>query len=140
MDWRARLRMSGERWRFLVAGAVTTLGSYAVYLGLLAVLAPLPAYVLAYLSGIVSAYALQSRWVFGGRWTWSGLALYPLVYAVQALLSFGLFALLVHRLQLPAALAPLVVVAIALPVTYVLGKRIVYHTSRPSPGHGDARP
>lgn len=138
--WRDRLRGQGERLRFLLAGAGTTLFSYAIYLGLLWWWRPMPAYVVAYVAGIVFAYALNSRWVFRGRWTWSGLLLYPLVYVVQAAISFVLFALLIGRLGVPAALAPLLVVIIALPATYFLGKRIVYHTSRPTPGPGDSRP
>ena len=138
--WRDRLRSHGERLRFVLAGAGTTLFSYAIYLGLLRWWTPMPAYAVAYLAGIVFAYAVNSRWVFRGRWTWSGLLLYPLVYAVQDAISFAVFAVLIAHLHVPAALAPLLVVIIALPATYLLGKRIVYHTSRPMQGPGDPRP
>jgi putative flippase GtrA len=121
---------SGEKLRFLIAGATTTAFSYLLYLLLLLWLAPMPAYVAAYVAGIVWAYSVNSLWVFGGRWTWAGLAAYPLVYAVQAVVSFSIFAVLIAKLHLPPAVAPLIAIAILLPINYVLGKRIIYHTSR----------
>ena len=86
----------------------------------------------AYAAGIVWAYSVNSVWVFRGRWTWIGLLSYPLVYAIQAVLSVSIFALLIGKLHLPPAIAPLAAIVILLPVNYVLGKRIVYHTSRPA--------
>jgi putative flippase GtrA len=130
---------SGEKLRFVIAGATTTAFSYLLYLLLLLWLAPMPAYIVAYIAGIVWAYSVNSLWVFDGRWTWTGLAAYPLVYAVQAVLSFSIFALLIGTLRLPPVVAPLIAIAILLPVNYVLGKRIIYHTSGQN-AKDDSRP
>ena len=59
---------------------------------------------------------------------------------MQAIGSFALFALLVGELRLSPALAPLVAIVIMLPVNYMLGKRIVYNTSRPANARDDRRP
>ena len=122
-----------EKARFLLAGASTTLFSYALYLGLLQVLAPTPAYVVAYVAGIAWAYAVNSIWVFGGQWTWRGLAAYPLVYAAQAVASIALFEILLRKLPIPVELVPLITIFAMLPVNYVLGRAVVRRTSPTRP-------
>jgi putative flippase GtrA len=119
-----------EALRFLLAGLSTTAFSYLLYLVLLRWLSPMTAYVIAYVAGIAWAYSVNSIWVFRGRWTWSGLAAYPLVYVLQAALSFAAFAFLVDVLSMQSVWAPLVIVALTLPINYVAGRWIVYHTSR----------
>lgn len=134
-------RVAGsEKFRFIVAGASTTMFSYLLYLLLLLWVRPMPAYAAAYVAGIVWAYSINSVWVFRGRWTWTGLLSYPLVYVVQAIGSFSIFALLVGKLHLSPILAPLIAIAIMLPINYVLGKRIVYNTSRPANARDDRHP
>lgn len=131
---RAMLRaaLADARIRYLIAGVSTTAFSYLLYLALLLAWPPLPAYAVAYVAGIVWAYSVNSVWVFRGRWRWRGLAAYPLVYLLQALLSFALFALLIERWGLDALWAPLVTVAVMLPVGYWAGRAIVYTTSSSS--------
>ncbi len=121
--------LASEKVRFLVAGVSTTLFSYALYLGLLQLLAPTPAYVLAYVAGIAWAYAVNSAWVFKGEWTWRGLAAYPLVYLAQAVVSIALFELLIRNFSLPAELVPMITIVAMLPVNYVLGRALVRRTS-----------
>lgn len=127
-----RAAIADARIRYLIAGGSTTAFSYLLYVVLLLAWTPLPAYALAYVAGIVWAYTVNSLWVFRGRWTWRGLAAYPLVYLLQALLSFALFAWLVERLGLHPLWAPLVTVVVMLPLGYWAGRAIVYTTSRPS--------
>lgn len=121
--------LRSEKVRFLVAGASTTAFSYAIYLLLLQLLQPTPAYGVAYVAGIIWAYAINSVWVFRGAWSWRGLAAYPLVYLVQAVLSIMVFEVFRRHLPLPVELLPLVLIAVMLPVTYLLGRAIVRRTS-----------
>ena len=132
--------MGNEKFRFLIAGATTTAFSYLLYLLLLLWIAPTPAYAVSYVAGIVWAYSVNSIWVFRGRWTWSGLAAYPLVYLVQAVVSFAVFSVLLQRFGLPAVAAPLVTIVLMLPINYALGRKIVRHTSRSAPSDQDRRP
>lgn len=124
----ARL-LASDKVRFLLAGASTTAFSYAVYFALLQLFAPKPAYAVAYVAGIGWSYVATARWVFGRRPTWRGLFAFPLVYAAQAVLSFGLFVLLIDWAGLHPLVAPLATVVLALPLTYVLGRAVVQRTS-----------
>lgn len=123
--------LANEGFRFLLAGAANTAASYALYLLLLGWLPPLPAYVAAYAAGIVLSYTLNALWVFRAGWTLRGLAAFPVVHAVQAILSIALFHLLVTRMGVPHQFAPLLVVAVTIPVTFLLARRVVRR--RPSP-------
>jgi len=126
---RLALFLRSDKFRFLAAGVSTTAFSYLLYLALLLWLRPSPAYAVAYIAGVVWAYSVNSIWVFKGRWTWTGLATYPLVYAAQALCSFAIFVLLLGKFHLPAPVAPLVTIVLMLPINYILGREIVRRTS-----------
>jgi len=128
----ARL-LAHDKVRFVLAGGSTTAFSYLLYWGLLQVLTPKPAYALAYVAGIGWSYIVTSAWVFRRAPTWRGLAAFPLVYAVQAAVSFGVFVLLIDLAGLPPLLAPLATVILAMPLTYLLGRAVVNRTSPPAP-------
>lgn len=125
----ARRVLLNEKARFLLAGASTTAFSYLLYLLLLLWWLPMYAYATSYVAGVAWSYSINSIWVFNGRWTWRGLAAYPIVYIVQGLLSLALFSLLVDLLKLPPTVAPLLVIVAMLPVTFMLGRRVVAATS-----------
>jgi putative flippase GtrA len=129
-----------EKVRFVVAGITTTIFSYLLYLLLLLWLRPVPAYVVAYVAGIGWGYSVNSVWVFRRGWTWAGLVSYPLVYLIQAIVSFAVFSVLLDTLYFPPVVAPLILIVIMLPINYVLGKWIVYHTSRPANASVDKGP
>lgn len=134
------VRMLGrEGLRFLLAGAANTAATYALYLLLLVWLTPIVAYVTSYVAGIALSYTLNALWVFGVRWTLRGLATFPLVHAVQAAMSIALFHLMVQRLDVPAAYAPLLVVALTVPVTFLLARRVIGRP-RSSPARTDRSP
>ena len=118
--------MLAEKLRFLVAGGSTTLFSYALYAALLFLgMAPMPSYVIAYLAGILWSYLVNSLWVFKSPMTLSRFFKFPVVYVVQAAASFALFHLLHNVLHVHALIAPVLVTALLIPVTYILSKRIL---------------
>lgn len=121
--------LGSDKSRFVIAGASTTAVSYLVYLLLLLAFQAKLAYGLAYALGILWSYWINSTWVFRRKPTWTGLLSFPLVYVVQALASFGLFALLVDRLSMSKVLAPLLIVVLMLPVTFLLGRLVIDRTS-----------
>lgn len=124
---------SHDKVRFILAGASTTAVSYLLYvLLLLLYMDAKPAYALSYALGIVWSYSVNTVWVFHRTWTWRGLLSFPLVYVVQAGLSFLLFALLIDRWSLPELVAPLVIIVLMLPLTYVLGRAVIHRTSPPA--------
>jgi hypothetical protein len=58
--------------------------------------------------------------VFKTRISWKGFFAFPLVYLVQYLLSAVLLSVLVERSGVPKSVAPLVVIALTIPITFVL--------------------
>jgi putative flippase GtrA len=106
-----------------------------VYLLLLQVWPYWISYTIAFASGIVLAYMLNRYFVFrtsGGRY---GPVLVLLIYLGQFVLGLGLVSAWVQWLGGPAALAPLFSVALSLPLTFVLNRRVFRHlpsTSAPS--------
>jgi putative flippase GtrA len=116
---------SGEIARFLLGGASTTLVSYAIYFVLLRWLPYVFAYAVAYASGIVWSYLMNTLFVFRHRPSLMRAALFPLVYVAQYIIGTALLVLLVEGLHLSQALAPLAVIVLTLPLTYVLSRRVI---------------
>lgn len=113
--------------RFLASGAFNTLASYLVYLALLQALPYRLSYTIAYASGILLAYVLNRYFVFrttGGRY---GPILVLLIYLGQFVLGLGLVSAWVQWLNGPAALAPLFSIALSLPLTFILNRKVFRH-------------
>jgi putative flippase GtrA len=124
-------RRFGSFGRFVTSGAFNTLATYLLYLALLTQLPYRVSFTIAYACGIGLAYALNRYLVFrrpGGR---AGPFLVPLIYVGQYLLNLALVSAWVQWFSAPAALAPLFAVAVTLPLTYLLNRR-VFSTSSPN--------
>ena len=117
--------VGGPIGRFLLGGASTTLVSYAVYLVLLAFLPYLAAYWIAYAVGVAWSYLANTLFVFRQRPSLARALAFPLVYAIQLAAGSLLMIVLVQHLGLPAKVAPLLVVVLTLPLTYVASRWIV---------------
>lgn len=118
-------KLSIESAKFLIGGLLNTGLTYALYYLLLLALPYQAAYACAYLSGIVFSYWLNSTFVFRTPMTWRGLFAYPVVYLVQYLLSAVLLGVLVEKVGVPREFAPLVVIVISVPVTFVMTRWIL---------------
>ena len=122
----------GEKLRFVVAGAATTLASYALYWLLLWLgTPPKPAYAIAYALGILMSYSLNSHWVYRRGWTHVGLLSFALGYGLQALVSYGLFVLVLAWTRVPAWLIPVLVTIALLPLSFLMNRELVHRTSPP---------
>jgi putative flippase GtrA len=119
--------ISGEAFKFLLAGAANTAISYGIYLLLNLWLPYQASWTLAYILGIVVSYVLQAKWVFHMPLSWKNFMAFPLVYLAQWLLGIALLASFVEWLGLHESLAPLVVPLVTLPVTFVMARLIVRH-------------
>jgi len=118
-------RRRDEVLRFLLGGASTTVVSYAIYLVLLSWLPYVFAYSIAYVSGIVWSYFANTLFVFRRALSVTRAALFPLVYLAQYLAGTLLLIVLVDVLRLPKTLAPLAVIVLTLPLTYVLSRHLI---------------
>lgn len=111
--------------RYAVAGGVNTVITYLAYLLLLPVMSYAAAYTLTYLAGIALAYYLNARFVFHQPLRLKSAVQFPLVYVVQYGAGIGLLAFFVETLHLSADLAPALVIAVTVPVTFILSRVII---------------
>jgi putative flippase GtrA len=111
--------------RFIVAGILNTGITYALYLILLTWQGYEFAYSLSYAAGIVISYLANAIYVFRKPLKASSAMAFPLVYVVQFLIGFLLVKILVEWLTVPAEIAPLIAIAVTLPVTFVLSRWII---------------
>ena len=117
---------AAEKLRFLAAGGSTTVFSYVLYAGLLYLeMAPVRAYLAAYLAGIVWSYLVNSWWVFKTPLTLGRFIRFPVVYLVQAAGSFVLFHFLHSMLHLHALVVPILITIVMVPLTYVLSRLVL---------------
>ena len=120
------MKIELDRWvRFLLGGGVNTLFTYIIFLVMNQVASYQAAYLIAYISGIVIAFFINSVFVFKVKTTWSSFFRYPLINIVNYVLSALLLGLLVEYLQLNESIAPLFVVVSIIPITYVLNKIVL---------------
>jgi putative flippase GtrA len=106
--------------KFLIGGVINTAFTYCLYLSLQVILAYQVAYAVAFACGIVFSYWFNAMVVFKTAMSWKGLFAFPLVYLVQYLLSAMLLSVFVERLGMPQSIAPLTVIVLTIPVTFVL--------------------
>ncbi len=117
-----------EFYRFIFWGGVNTLSGYLIYALLLRFLPYLLSYTVAFIISIFVSYFLNSKFVFNQSLKLSKAIKYPLVYLVQYLIGTASLYLLVQILRVSKLLAPLLVVALTIPVTFLLSRRIVSGT------------
>ncbi|MDI3275620.1 GtrA family protein [Pseudomonas sp. AL03] len=124
-----------RRWvSFLAGGCLNTLLTYGIYLLLNMHISYQKSYVIAYISGIVFSYLFNAQIVFNVKKSWKGLIAYPLVYLLQYILAALMLGLMVERLGIPKEIAPLLIIVLLLPVTYLLSKTILKATDQPKTG------
>lgn len=112
--------------RFLVGGVLNTGITYLLYLSLLQLVSYQVAYTVAFILGIVISYGLNAKFVFRVGITTDSLIRFPIVYLAQYVLGLVLVTTLVEFLGIPAWLAPLFVILVTVPLTFVLS-RTIFH-------------
>jgi putative flippase GtrA len=131
-----RLGGWSARWRELAAfvffGAVRTVLSYGIYLLLVLFLAYPTAYTVSYVADIFISYYLNARFVFREKLRLSKALQFPIVYLAQYLIGLGSLYLLIEVAHLSKFFAPIVVVVITVPCTYLLSRYVIKGVSRTS--------
>lgn len=123
-----------RRWlSFLVGGGLNTGLTYCLYLFLSYLINYQVAYAIAYAAGIVFAYFFNSKIVFKVEHSWVGMLIYPSIYLVQYIFGALLLGLLVEYLHLHKAIAPLLVIVLLLPSSYLLNKIVLKATHKKTP-------
>ncbi|MFF2811467.1 GtrA family protein [Streptomyces sp. NPDC058000] len=132
----------GQVVRFTVVGVVNTATFYACYLPLHRLLPYFAAYTVGFALSLVGSFFLNTYFTYRTRPTWKKFLLFPLTqvtnYAVQ---SAGLVAL-VSWLGMNSAAAPLAAALLALPLTFVVSRRILRPPARRdgTPGQPESSP
>jgi putative flippase GtrA len=111
--------------RFLICGAANTGLTYVLYVLFLLLLSYKWSYSLAYGGGIAISYFLNSHFVFQQPVALAKFLKYPVVYLVQYLLGLIILYICIDLMGISKWLAPLLVIVISLPVTFVLSKLII---------------
>jgi putative flippase GtrA len=111
--------------RFLLIGGINTLLGYILYVALLQIVSYTLAYSISYVLGIFISYYLNARFVFKTELKLSKAIQYPLVYLAQYTLGVALLRILVELLGVSTLIAPVLIVLVSIPVTYVLSRVIL---------------
>jgi putative flippase GtrA len=125
-----RLNPWRELITFVFFGGLNTILTYGIYLLLVSFVAYPTAYTLSYAAGIFISYSLNARFVFREKLRLSKALQYPVVYLVQYLLGLGLLYLLVEVAHMTKFIAPVVIVLITVPCTYLLSRYVIKGPSR----------
>lgn len=111
--------------RFTVCGVVNTGVTFIIYVCLLWFVPYAAAYSISYVVGIFISYWLNAKFVFEEPLSIVRALQYPLVYLVQYLLGLGLLFLLIEVTEVSEIVAPLLVVVLTLPITFLLSRYLI---------------
>lgn len=122
------------RWaRFGAGGMLNTALTYGIYLVLHLFLGYQVSYLLAYVSGIVFSYFFNTLVVFRTQLSLKRFLAFPSVYLVQYVASALLLGVLVEKFGISKSIAPLIIIFILIPLTYLLSKTVLTQSRRSLP-------
>lgn len=108
--------------RFILSGGLNTAITYGIYLVLLQKTSYQISYSIAYVSGIAISYILNRAFVFKSHRGLRSILLFPLIYITQYGIGMLLLWMWIDIAKLSDKIAPLVVVVVTVPATYVLSR------------------
>ena len=111
--------------RFVLVGVLNTAVYYGTYLLLRLLLPYLAAHLLAVVVSMVGSFFLNCLWTFRTRPTWRKFALFPLTNLTNYVLVTGGVVVLVEGPGFDQRIAPLIAALAAVPVTYLLSRRLL---------------
>jgi putative flippase GtrA len=111
--------------RFVVVGVVNTAVYYALYLLLRTAIPYLAAHLIAIFIAMVGSFFLNCYWTFQTSPTWCKFALFPLTNATNYIVTTLGVIVLVEWFGVDQRWAPLIAAVAAIPVTFVLSRRVL---------------
>lgn len=114
--------------KFVVGGGINTAFTYGVYFGLQVIMPYQAAYTFAFALGIVFSYWFNSTIVFKTPVNWKGFMTFPLVYLIQYVLSAILLVFFVEQIGVNQLFAPLFVIIVTVPITFILTRWLLRRT------------
>lgn len=111
--------------RFVAVGVINTAVYYGLYLLMRNVIPYLLAHLVAVFIAMVGSFFLNCYWTFQAPPTWLKFALFPFTNATNYIVTtLGVF-VLVEWFGVDQRWAPLIAAAAAIPVTFVLSRRVL---------------
>jgi len=111
--------------RFIIVGILNSGLSYFVYCFFLLWFDYLYSYTITFILAVLQSYFLNLKVVFQAQHEWTKLVKFPLVYGAQYLVGLAFMRLLVGEWGLSEVYAPLVVVLVTVPFTFVLSRYVL---------------
>ncbi|MDQ0650005.1 putative flippase GtrA [Pseudomonas cedrina] len=111
--------------RFIVVGGINTCGGYVVYLALIQIMEYTYAYSLSFAISVVVSYLLNTLLVFKEPLALKKFIAFPLIYVFQYISGLCIIHLAVEIFYVSVVLAPLIVVIITLPATFLMARFIM---------------
>lgn len=110
--------------RFVIGGIINTGITYLLYFILLSFFSYTTAYTAAFILGILVGYGLNALYVFEAKVAVKSMIRFPFIYLIQYLLGIALVSTLIEYFGVAAWLAPMIVIAITVPITFTLSRLI----------------
>lgn len=103
---------------FVITGLLSTLIMFCLYVFLQQMMNYQYAYLISYCISVIALYFMNAH-VFKGRFSFYSFVGFPLIYLIQYLVGAASLGFIV-RMGFPQTFAPLLVVVVLLPITYLL--------------------
>lgn len=123
--------MVREFGRFGVVGVINVITYYALYLALHLLLPYLVAHVLAYVTSVATSFLLNCHFTYRTRPTVRKFLLFPLSQVAGLITSSVGVTVLVEWVGMSERIGPIVAAALAVPVSFMLSRRIITGRSVP---------
>lgn len=111
--------------RFVLIGCVNTIVTYVIYVGLVTFMPYGIAYTVTTALGILISYLLNARYVFRRKLRLAAALQYPMVYLLQYVFGLVTLYLLVEKAGFNKLVAPLLIVCVSVPATFILSRHIL---------------
>lgn len=116
--------LNTQIFRFMFMGAVSTGAMFIMYLIFNQVLGYQISYLISYVLTVFFSYVLNSKYVFNTPMSWQTFLQFPLVYVFQyGTSALGLEVLV--RIGFSVTYAPLMIILLLLPITFLLSRLIM---------------
>ena len=120
------VKIRNQALRFVIVGLSNVVLSYGVYLGLLTVASPVTSFLIASAVAIMYTAILNIRVVFQAAMRPVILLLMLLYYTAYAVVNAALLEATIRVLNMPAYLAPGVVMAVTVPANFLLSRYFIF--------------
>lgn len=118
--------------RFGVVGVINTCVYFGLYLLFRTIVPYLVAHLIAIALSMVVSFFLNCYWTFQTQPTWRKFLVFPLTNATNYIVSTVGVVVLVSVVGVNEVIAPLIAAFAAIPVTFVLSRRILTRTPQTS--------